>query len=81
MNTGNQVIERLRSERQSKKIDNRAKAALVWNAMTKDQQTLVRFGMFPDEVMRDVEAEGILDTHEIVCGLMDCAQKNGGMRA
>lgn len=64
--------------------DERALAA-VWTAerwprLTKNEQTLIRFGMFPAEVMREGENLG-LNGHALACAFMDCAKADGGMRA
>ena len=56
------------------------KAKEIWDAMDENQQTGIRFGMFPAEVMRDAEAEGYKGK-ELCVALMDMASKNGGMRA
>ena len=56
------------------------KAQEIWDAMDKNERAGVRFGMFPAEVMRDAEAEGY-QGKELCVALMDCASKNGGMRA
>jgi len=56
------------------------KAAEVWQEMTKNEKTGVRFGMFPHEKMKAAEAEGF-NGHKLVCALMDQAQADGGMRA
>lgn len=55
----------------------------VWASMTNDQKTLVRFGMFPAEIMekhKDLEDRDLLPII-LSAALMDCAQKDGGMRA
>lgn len=64
-----------------------AAAQTVWGRMTTDEKTLVRFGMFP------IEIDGLLKTEFSDLGelresgrrwavaLMDCATKDGGMRA
>lgn len=51
-----------------------------WLTLTKNEQALIRFGMFPAAVMREGEAEG-LNGHALACAFMDCAKADGGMRA
>ena len=48
--------------------------------MDQKARTGVRFGMFPAELMRGAESEG-LDMRDLSQALMDCAQADGGMRA
>lgn len=57
-----------------------AKAQDMWATFDKNEQTAVRFGMFPHDKMLAAEAEGY-NGHTLVCALMDVASKNGGMRA
>jgi len=58
-------------------------AARLWASFTKDEQTLVRFGMFPAEKMHEAEmAIGGRDaTRLLAVALMDCAKGDGGMIA
>lgn len=56
------------------------KAQEIWAVMDKSQKTLVRFGMFPADVMQAATAEGH-DSRELSVALMDCASRDGGMRA
>ena len=56
------------------------KAAEVWEGMEKNEKTGVRFGLFPADKMRQVEAEGY-DSHKFCLALMDQAKVNGGMMA
>lgn len=58
-----------------------AHAAQLWHGFTKDEKTLVRFGMFPAEKMKTFDAAGLTDTRLAAVALMDCAQADGGMRA
>jgi hypothetical protein len=59
-------------------------AARMWGNFTKDEKTLVRFGMFPYAKMLEAE-QGITHITEgsrlLAVALMDCAKANGGMRA
>lgn len=57
-----------------------ARAQAMWQNMDDNEKTGVRFGMFPAVKMREAEAEGF-DGHLLCIELMDCASKNGGMRA
>jgi len=55
----------------------------VWTSMTEDQKTVVRFGMFPAEIMekhKDLEDRDLLPI-TLSVALMDCAKADGGMRA
>ena len=63
-----------------------AEAALTWAAMTTHEKTLIRFGMFPAEKMAALEQrfpEVTSGDRSRLCAvaLMDCASKDGGMRA
>lgn len=55
-------------------------AEKLWAGMTPNERGLVRFGMFPAGKMQEAENEGI-NGHALACALMDCAAKDGGMRA
>jgi hypothetical protein len=66
--------------REAETASHNAKALQMWESFTDNEKTLVRFGMFPAHAMAVVEAEGF-DSHKIVCGLMDAAKADGGMRA
>lgn len=63
-----------------------AAAAIAWHGFTKDEKVLVRFGMFPAEQMEALEAQ-FPEVHRgdrsrlLAVALMDCAKKDGGMRA
>jgi hypothetical protein len=65
---------------QEKKAAAEKKATEIWAIMDSNQKTGVRFGMFPAEIMREAEKQGI-DGRELSIALMDCAKKNGGMKA
>jgi len=56
------------------------KAQEIWKAMDKNEQTGVRFGMFPAGKMQEAEAEGY-NGKDLAVALMDCATNDGGMRA
>lgn len=58
----------------------KAKAAAMWLAMDKSEQTGVRFGMFPAMAMQEAEALGY-DGKELAVALMELANKSGGMVA
>jgi hypothetical protein len=58
----------------------RTKAEALWQAMDANEQTGIRFGMFPAVKMREAEADGF-DGHELCVALMDVASARGGMRA
>ena len=55
-------------------------AAERWPKLTKNEQSLIRFGMFPAAVMQEGEDLG-LNGHALACAFMDCAKADGGMRA
>lgn len=57
-----------------------AKAQTLWASLTENEKTAIRFGLFPASKIAEVEAEGF-DGRMICLSLMDCAKKNGGMRA
>jgi hypothetical protein len=58
-----------------------AKAAEMWAAMPENDKGLIRFGMFPAGKMAAAEKAGFTDSRILCCCLMDCAAKDGGMRA
>jgi hypothetical protein len=57
-----------------------AKAREIWKAMTDSERHGVRFGLFPHEKMEAATREGF-DGKLLATALMDCAEKDGGMRA
>lgn len=65
---------------QTGKTSHEAKAALMWETMDENERAGVRFGMFPLRKMKEAEAEGF-GSHPLVVALMDCAKRDGGMRA
>ena len=56
------------------------KAAAMWSKLTENEKTGVRFGMVPARKMLEAKKEGF-DGLNLCCALMECAKKNGGMRA
>ena len=66
-------------ERQSNE-QHAARATILWQNLDKNAKTGIRFGLFPAKEMATVEKEGY-DAHKICVALMDCASKDGGMRA
>lgn len=56
------------------------KAESMWNSMTKDEQTVVRFGMFPHGKMTQAISEGY-GTQDLAVAIMKIAASNGGVRA
>ena len=76
----NPVIAKLRREREATIRD---AAKRTWAAMDQNQKTGVRFGLFPAEIMRDLEAQfpGRDAVRMLSVALMECASKDGGMRA
>lgn len=61
-------------------------AAQAWQQFTKNEKALVRFGMFPADRMRELEAKfpavrGGDRSRLLAVALMDCAKADGGMRA
>jgi hypothetical protein len=57
-----------------------AKAKELWAAFTDNEKAGVRFGMFPAHQIAAAEREGI-EGRALVLALMDCATRDGGMRA
>jgi hypothetical protein len=57
-----------------------AKAEKLWASFTPNEKAGVRFGMFPFEKMTAAENEGH-DGRLLAVALMNCATKDGGMRA
>jgi hypothetical protein len=57
-----------------------AKAQLMWNEFNASEKHGVRFGLFPNKQMEQAASEGF-NQFLLVCALMDCAGKNGGMIA
>lgn len=66
----------------------------AWDAMTKDERTLVRFGMFPHDKMQEIQAKidqyildaggpgyTTLESKDSAVVLMEIAERDGGMRA
>ena len=61
-------------------------AAALWAGMTSNEKSLVRFGMFPAGKMAEGERTlrehfGRDTTRLLAVALMECAEKDGGMRA
>jgi hypothetical protein len=56
------------------------KAAEIWAAMDQNARHGVRCGLFPAKVIEAAEKEGH-DGRLLCIALMDCASKEGGMRA
>jgi hypothetical protein len=59
----------------------------MWEGMTPNERAGVRFGLFPAVKMRDAERE-LSTAHDkrdlprlLSVALMDCATRDGGMRA
>lgn len=76
----NQLLAEPPQNRKELAMDYTQKAGEVWQGMNKDEKAGVRFGLFPADKMRQVEAEGY-DSHQFVLALMDQAKADGGMRA
>ena len=51
-----------------------------WATLARNEQSMIRFGIFPAAVMAEGEARG-LNGHALACAFMDCAKADGGMRA
>lgn len=62
------------------KAEHAVKAQAIWDGMDKNERTAVRFGMFPAAKMEAASKEGY-DGRLMAVALMNCAEKNGGMRA
>lgn len=53
----------------------------TWPLLTTSQQNLIRFGIFPAEIMEALETDTGCTTHDLACAFMDVAKAHGGMRA
>lgn len=73
-------VLKLRQEREEQKRQHQVKAQIMWNLMDKNERLLIRFGMFPAKLMESAESEGF-NGKDLAVSLMDCASRNGGMRA
>jgi hypothetical protein len=62
------------------KLDAALKAAELWNSMTDNERHGIRFGLFPAKIMEAAAKEGF-NARELCVALMNCAKKDGGMRA
>jgi len=56
------------------------KAKAIWDTMDKNEQTGVRFGLFPHGKMVAAEQEGY-NGKDLAVALMEVASNNGGMSA
>ena len=88
----NPVIDRLREARKLRELRIKQVAQEVWASFDENERTAVRFGMFPAGKTQEAEKKLVLefadsprDTREVgkdLCvAIMDCATKDGGMRA
>jgi hypothetical protein len=77
------TIEEHRAERARNAERIATKAAQIWGLLDDNAKTGIRFGMFPFDVMKAAEADGFKgsDATALCVALMDCARRNGGMRA
>jgi hypothetical protein len=88
------TIRERRQEEECRAQSIRAKAEQVWAAMTENEKTGVRFGLYPAEVIAKAEAEmgwppkkpGFVDPfheekHMLALALLYVAKENGGIRA
>lgn len=57
-----------------------SKAAELWAAMDENEKHGIRFGLFPSGRMIMTERQGY-DGRALAIALMDCAKRDGGMRA
>jgi len=55
-------------------------ARAAWEGMDDNAKHGIRFGLFPAELMRELETQGF-KSQEISLALIDCANRDGGMRA
>jgi len=62
-------------------VDYQAKASSMWAAFNANDRAGVRFGMFPFAAMKEAERVGYTDGRRLSVALMDCATRDGGMRA
>lgn len=56
-------------------------AAARWPLLTKNEQSMIRFGLFPHAVMTAGEQLTGCTGRELAIAMMDQAKANGGMRA
>lgn len=54
-------------------------AAELWATFTDNEKTMVRFGMFP--ALKMPKKQTADETRRLAVALMDCAKRDGGMRA
>ena len=55
-------------------------ARAAWDGMDDNAKHGIRFGLFPAELMSKLETQGF-KSQEISLALMECANRDGGMRA
>jgi len=66
----------------------RLDAEKLWDALGKNERTAIRFGLFPHEQVKAAGYDPQTNhpkqkalNHAFVLALMDCAERDGGMRA
>lgn len=62
------------------KLSTAQKASELWTALDANEKAGIRFGLFPFVKMQAAEKEGF-NGKDLCVALMDCAQRDGGMRA
>jgi hypothetical protein len=58
----------------------RVKAESLWDAMDNKERAGIKYGMFPTNKMVLVEEQGF-DCYSVYLALMDCAEKDGSVKA
>lgn len=66
--------------RRREREETRAHAETIWLELDDNAKRGIRFGLFPHDAIKAAEILGY-DGKEICIALMNCADKDGGMRA
>lgn len=88
----NQIIERRRESMRTDRAFVASRAAEAWAKLDDNEKACVRFGMIPKHVHDEYEVElavyvdqaggqTTIESKDFAVALMDCAARNGGMRA
>ena len=79
--TAEEIIDEHRRDHAALEALYAAHALELWQGFTKNEKTLVRFGMFPADRMKSFDQAGLTDGRLAAVALMNCASADGGMRA
>ena len=77
---GRQGDDRRQHERDTRALAT-AWARERWPRLTKNEQGMIRFGLFPADVLAEGEEQIPCDSRTLAIAFMDVASANGGMRA